>query len=45
MKLHFVKTMDDVLAVALESPLPDVPDETTALAALPPTPDAPAAHQ
>ncbi len=45
MKLHFVKTMDDVLALALESPLPDVPDETATIAALPSTPEPPAAHQ
>ncbi len=45
MKLHFVKTMDDVLALALESPLPDVPDETATIAALPSTPEAPTAHQ
>ena len=45
MKLNFVKTMDDVLALALESPLPDVPDEAPALAALPATPESPAAHQ
>jgi ATP-dependent Lon protease len=47
MKLHFVKTMDDVLALALESPLPDVADETATLATLPATPEAepPAAHQ
>ena len=45
MKLRFVKTMDDVLAFALERPLPDVPDEAPGLGALPPTPEAPAAHQ
>ncbi len=45
MKLHFVKTMDDVLALALEQPLPDVPDETATIAALPSTPAAPTAHQ
>jgi ATP-dependent Lon protease len=45
MKLHFVKTMDDVLAVALENPLPVVPEEATGLPALPPTPEAPTAHQ
>ena len=28
MKLHFVNTMDEVLAFALERPLPEVPDET-----------------
>jgi len=45
MKLHFVKTMDDVLALALESPLPEVTEETPTIAALPPTPEAPTAHQ
>jgi hypothetical protein len=37
--------MDDVLALALERPLPDVPDEAPGIAALPPTPEAPTAHQ
>jgi ATP-dependent Lon protease len=48
MKLHFVKTMDEVLALALEQPLPEIPDETATIAALPPTaeaPESPAAHQ
>ena len=47
MKLHFVKTMDEVLALALESPLPEVTEETATLAALPTPPEAeaPAAHQ
>jgi ATP-dependent Lon protease len=45
MKLHFVKTMDDVLALALESPLPEVAEETPSIAALSPTPELPAAHQ
>ncbi len=45
MKLHFVKTMDDVLALALESPLPEIGDEPPGIAALPPTPEPPAAHQ
>ena len=45
MKLHFVKTMDDVLALALESPLPEVPDETATIAAIPDSAQAPAAHQ
>jgi ATP-dependent Lon protease len=45
MKLHFVKTMDDVLALALESPLPDVPDETATIAPIPPSAEAPATHQ
>ena len=45
MKMHFVKTMDDVLAVALVRPLPDVPDEASSIDPLPPITDAPAAHQ
>jgi len=45
MKLRFVKTMDDVLAFALERPLPDVPDEAPGLGAITPTSEAPAAHQ
>ena len=37
MKLHFVDTMDEVLALALEGPLPSqLPAETEALAAVPP---------
>jgi ATP-dependent Lon protease len=45
MKLHFVKTMDDVLALALVSPLPEVAEETPAIGAIPPSAEAPAAHQ
>jgi ATP-dependent Lon protease len=45
MKLRFVKTMDDVLAFALERPLPDVPDEAPGLGAITPTSEAPTAHQ
>ncbi|HWS98298.1 MAG TPA: endopeptidase La, partial [Candidatus Methylomirabilis sp.] len=45
MKLHFVKTMDDVLALALESPLPEVAEETPTIAALPGGTEAPTAHQ
>ncbi len=45
MKLHFVNTMDEVLAFALERPLPEVADETPGIAALTPTPEQPAAHQ
>jgi ATP-dependent Lon protease len=38
MKLHFVDTMDEVLALALESPLPaPLPAVTEALAAVPST--------
>ena len=28
MKLHFVETMDEVLKIALESPLPELKEET-----------------
>ncbi len=36
MKLHFVDTMDEVLALALERPLPaPLPPETETLAAVP----------
>src|SRR5215813_12245781 len=45
MKMHFVDRMDEVLAVALERPLPDVTEETPTIAALPPTAEAPTAHQ
>ncbi len=47
MKLRFVNTMDEVLAFALEHPLPDVADEPPGIGALPPpTPEqAPTAHQ
>jgi hypothetical protein len=48
MNLRFVNTMDEVLAYALERPLPDVPDETPGIGALPPTPEqapSPTAHQ
>jgi len=47
MKLRFVNTMDEVLAYALERPLPEVADEEPGIAALPPPPaeQAPTAHQ
>jgi ATP-dependent Lon protease len=47
MKLRFVNTMDEVLAFALERPLPEVPDEEpTAIPAIPPAPEtSPTAHQ
>ncbi len=42
MKLHFVDTMDEVLALALERPLPaPLPAEAESLAAVPP-PEVPA---
>ena len=48
MNLHFVNTMDDVLAYALEHPLPEVrtEEDTTAIPAIPPPQEqAPTAHQ
>jgi len=46
MKLHFVDTMDEVLALALERPLPEIADEAPGMAALPPPPEqSPTAHQ
>jgi ATP-dependent Lon protease len=40
MKLHFVDTMDEVLALALESPLPaPVPEAAEVLTAVPPASD------
>jgi ATP-dependent Lon protease len=46
MKLHFVDTMDQVLAVALERPLPEFNDETAQpITPLPPPVEGPTAHQ
>jgi ATP-dependent Lon protease len=50
MKLHFVENMDQVLAVALETPLPQIPTEPETIAAIsaPATPasgDIPTTHQ
>jgi ATP-dependent Lon protease len=48
MKLHFVDTMDQVLQIALESPLPKLVDEEVAQPIAPlttGTTDAPTAHQ
>ena len=47
MKLHFVDNMDQVLAVALEGPLPQMPSEAETMApiATPPAGDIPAARQ
>jgi len=48
MKLHFVETMDEVLKLALEGPLPELKEETpAALAAVPPAADVavPVTHQ
>jgi ATP-dependent Lon protease len=47
LKLHFVDTMDDVLRIALEKPLPAVSEEAAEAPLMTPTPsgDQPAAHQ
>jgi len=46
MKLHFVETMDQVLAVALEQPLPQVSEDTAQpIASITPPPESPTAHQ
>ena len=47
MQLHFVNTMDEVLAYALERPLPVVTEEEAhVIPVVPPTPEnVPAAHQ
>jgi ATP-dependent Lon protease len=47
MKLHFVDNMDQVLAVALEGPLPQIPSEAETMApiATPPAGDIPTARQ
>jgi ATP-dependent Lon protease len=46
MKLHFVETMDQVLAIALEGPLPQIAEESTqAITPIAPAVEGPAAHQ
>jgi ATP-dependent Lon protease len=49
MKMHFAETMDQVLSVALESPLPEalapVTEPAQTIASLPTQPEAPTAHQ
>jgi len=47
MKMHFVETMDQVLSVALERPLPEISEEAAQPIAPigPPPADSPAAHQ
>ena len=46
MKLHFVETMDQVLALALEQPLPQHDPTAEAIAPIAPPPgDSPATHQ
>jgi ATP-dependent Lon protease len=47
MKLHFVDNMDQVLAIALEGPLPQMPPEADTMAPItsPTPPEIPAARQ
>jgi ATP-dependent Lon protease len=47
MKLHFVENMDQVLAIALESPLPEVltQDSGQTITPIVPSTEGPAAHQ
>ena len=47
MKMHFVETMDQVLAVALERPLPEISEEVAQPIAPigPPPAESPSAHQ
>lgn len=47
MKLHFVENMDQVLAIALEAPLPQMAPEAETMApiATPPTAEIPTARQ
>ncbi len=44
MKLHFVDQMDEVLKIALESPLPDLKEETPEVLAAVPPPPSPEQH-
>ena len=45
MKLHFVDTMDEVLKLALERPLPETEDHEAIVPITSPTAEPPAAHQ
>jgi ATP-dependent Lon protease len=45
MKLHFVENMDQVLQIALVSPLPETPAEEPQITPLQPPSEGPAAHQ
>jgi ATP-dependent Lon protease len=45
MKLHFVDTMDQVLAVALEHPLPEFTEPAQPISAIAPAAEGPTAHQ
>jgi ATP-dependent Lon protease len=45
MKMHFVETVDQVLAIALEQPLPHIEESVEPIATMPPPAEPPAAHQ
>jgi ATP-dependent Lon protease len=45
MKMHFVETVDQVLAIALEQPLPQIDEAVEPIATIPPSQEPPAAHQ
>jgi ATP-dependent Lon protease len=45
MKMHFVETVDQVLAIALEQPLPHIDETGEPITTIPPSTEPPAAHQ
>ncbi len=45
MKIHLVENMDQVLKVALEQPLPEMPEETVESMPVPPTVESPVSRQ
>jgi ATP-dependent Lon protease len=45
MKIHLVENMDQVLKVALEQPLPEMPEETVESLPVPPTVESPVSRQ
>jgi ATP-dependent Lon protease len=45
MKIHLVENMDQVLKVALEHPLPEMPEETVESLPVPPTVESPVSRQ
>jgi ATP-dependent Lon protease len=45
MKIHLVENMDQVLKIALEKPLPDIPVETVESLPVPPTTESPVSRQ
>ena len=45
MKMHFVETVDQVLSIALEQPLPHIDEAVEPIAAIPSSQEPPATHQ